>query len=140
MMSELLFESYQVASATYAVDFLLSFYYNQIEHHEGMAPLTGLIISSSFQTTHMVPVLNGSTITSEAKRMSVGGNHAQTLLNQSLLLKYPKHRPLLTPEAIEDIHHHHTVTCEDFDEQIRSLEKEYEKERAKLRRVEQERV
>lgn len=60
VMSELLFEGYQVPAVSYAVDSLSSFYYSGAKD--------GLVISSSTVSTHVIPVLNGKGILSNAKR------------------------------------------------------------------------
>jgi len=79
MVSELLFECYQIPKLTYCVDFLLSLYYNQIMTLKHV-PLTGLIISSSNSVSHVVPVIEGKTLTEISKRISLGGaDHFSTL-------------------------------------------------------------
>lgn len=60
VMSELLFEGYQVPAVSYAIDSLSSFYYSGAKD--------GLVISSSTVSTHVIPVLNGKGILSNAKR------------------------------------------------------------------------
>lgn len=63
VMSELLFEGYNVPSITYGVDSLYSFYENAPN------PISdGLIISSATASTHVIPVLNGQGILASAKR------------------------------------------------------------------------
>lgn len=55
MMSELLFECYQVPKVSYGVDSLYSFYHNRRQNW----PCSGLVISSGYQCTHILPVLEG---------------------------------------------------------------------------------
>ena len=67
---------------SYSVDFMLSFYYNQIKRAEGgPVSLTGLILSSSKTATHIVPVVDGTTITHLSKRIPLGGEDHHTLLS-----------------------------------------------------------
>ena len=54
LASELLFECYRVPCVSYAVDSLLSFYYNASKSQTN----TGLIINSSHSSTHVIPVIN----------------------------------------------------------------------------------
>lgn len=56
LSSELLFECYRVPAVSYAVDSLLSFYYNSQMSKE--KPRSGLIINSSHSATHIVPVID----------------------------------------------------------------------------------
>lgn len=55
MMSELLFECYHIPKVSYGIDGLYSFFQNE----KGSLYPTGLIVSSGFQCTHILPVLKG---------------------------------------------------------------------------------
>ena len=66
-MSELLFEAYGVPAASYAIDAALSFYYNMGEWRDG------IIIDSGHNTTHVLPLLNGTPCTSNCSRITLGG-------------------------------------------------------------------
>jgi actin-related protein 5 len=72
LVTELMFEAYNVPYLTLGVDFLLSFYYNQVTRKtsEGnAAPLTGLVISSSHWVTHVVPIIEGRMHVNRSKRI-----------------------------------------------------------------------
>uniref|UniRef100_W5MH77 Actin related protein 5 n=1 Tax=Lepisosteus oculatus TaxID=7918 RepID=W5MH77_LEPOC len=58
MMSELLFECYGVPRVSYGVDSLYSFYYNNVQRSLS-APHTGIVISSGYHCSHILPVING---------------------------------------------------------------------------------
>lgn len=62
VMSELLFECYNVPSVTYGIDALFSFYNNGGENEDG------IIISSGHSTTHIIPTIQGKGILQKAKR------------------------------------------------------------------------
>lgn len=58
MMSELLFECYGVPRVAYGVDSLFSFYHNSIQ--SGLdRPHTGLVLSSGYHCSHVLPFVNG---------------------------------------------------------------------------------
>ena len=58
MMSELLFECYQVPHVSYGVDALYSFNSNNAQRGlEG--PQTGIVLSSGYHCSHILPVING---------------------------------------------------------------------------------
>lgn len=58
MMSELLFECYGVPRVAYGVDSLFSFYYNSAQC--GLdKPRTGLVLSSGYHCSHVLPFING---------------------------------------------------------------------------------
>jgi hypothetical protein len=59
-MSELIFEGYNAPSVTYSIDSLSSFY------NTGYSD--GIIVSSGTANTHVIPVINGRGILSNAKR------------------------------------------------------------------------
>jgi actin-related protein 5 len=97
-MSELLFECYRVSAVSYAVDDLLAFYYNLAKRDEDVfsaAHSSGLIISSSYQASHVIPILNGSVHMEGTKRLSLGGSHHFELLSKTLTLKYAQHKTTL---------------------------------------------
>ncbi|XP_067384319.1 actin-related protein 5 isoform X2 [Channa argus] len=58
MMSELLFECYCVPYVSYGVDGLYSFYHNNSRRNI-QPPHTGIVLSSGYQCSHILPVING---------------------------------------------------------------------------------
>lgn len=65
-MSELLFECYGVPSVCYGVDSLFSLNSNNFDN--------ALIISCGFQSTTVIPVLNGNVCGDKSRRISIGEN------------------------------------------------------------------
>ena len=61
-ISELLFECYRTSAVSYAVDSILSYYYNRattLKDDFSIDKSNGLIISSSYNTSHVIPILDG---------------------------------------------------------------------------------
>jgi actin-related protein len=56
---------------------------------------SGLIVSSSHQVSHIIPVLDGHVALESTKRLALGGAHHLELLNKSLNLKYAQHKNTL---------------------------------------------
>ncbi|GAA5897144.1 uncharacterized protein JCM6883_006594 [Sporobolomyces salmoneus] len=85
LMTEILFESYGAPSIAYGLDSLFSFYDNS------PSPTTadGLVISSGSSSTQVIPVLNGQSILTSAKKLTWGGNQASEYLLKLMQLKYP---------------------------------------------------
>lgn len=79
-MTEIVFECYGAPSLAYGVDSLFSFH-----HNKGG---TGLVVSSSYSATHVIPVYNSKAILSQAIRLSWGGSHAADYLLKLVRLKY----------------------------------------------------
>lgn len=132
-ISELLFECYRVSAVSYAVDSLLSFYYNLSQSRgSSFSPqsTSGLVISSSYQATHVLPVFEGQLLLDSTKRLPLGGSHHFELLSKSLTLKYAQHKNNLTPDTIQYIVDHHTHVATNYREQILFLESIYEEERS----------
>ncbi|KAF3939662.1 Actin-5C [Dactylella cylindrospora] len=80
-MSELLFEAYNAPSIAYGIDSLFSYHYNGGD--------TGLVISSSNATTHLIPVVQSKGVINMAARLNWGGSQATEFLTKLLTLKYP---------------------------------------------------
>ncbi|XP_003220642.1 actin-related protein 5 [Anolis carolinensis] len=114
MMSELLFECYQVPKVSYGVDSLYSFYHNK---RQGW-PCSGLIISSGYQCTHILPILDGRLDARNCKRINLGGCQATMYLQRLLQLKYPGHFAAITLSRVEEILHEHSYVAEDYKEEM----------------------
>ncbi|KAL2159918.1 hypothetical protein VTH06DRAFT_2051 [Thermothelomyces fergusii] len=79
-MSEMLFECYNAPSVVYGIDSLFSYRHNQGK--------TGLVISSSYSATHVIPVYNQKPMLNQTIRLNWGGWHAAEYLQKLIRLKY----------------------------------------------------
>ena len=82
-MTEIVFECYNAPSVAYGIDSLFSY-----RHNKGS---TGLVVSSSYSATHVIPVYNSKAILSQAIRLNWGGSHAADYLLKLVRLKYRDH-------------------------------------------------
>ncbi|KAB1262843.1 Actin-related protein 5 [Camelus dromedarius] len=110
MMSELLFECYGIPKVAYGIDSLFSFYHNKPKSLIS----SGLIISSGYQCTHILPVLEGRLDARNCKRINLGGSQAAVYLQRLLQLKYPGHLAAITLSRTEEILHEHSYIAEDY--------------------------
>ncbi|XP_067096402.1 actin-related protein 5 [Osmerus mordax] len=117
MMSELLFECYRVPSVSYGVDSLYSFSYNNAQHSLP-PPHTGIILSSGYHCSHVLPVINGRLDAGNCKRVNVGGFHASSYLQRLLQLKYPGHLAAITLSRMEELLHEHSYTATDYHQEL----------------------
>ncbi|XP_069035606.1 actin-related protein 5 isoform X1 [Lepisosteus oculatus] len=117
MMSELLFECYGVPRVSYGVDSLYSFYYNNVQRSLS-APHTGIVISSGYHCSHILPVINGRLDARNCKRVNMGGSHAASYLQRLLQLKYPGHLAAITLSRMEELLHEHSYTALDYQEEL----------------------
>ncbi|KAL4646320.1 actin-related protein 5 [Arapaima gigas] len=117
MMSELLFECYGVPHVSYGVDSLFSFYYNN--SRRGLPPqTTGLVISSGYHCSHILPVINGRFDARNCKRVNIGGSHAASYLQRLLQLKYPGHAATITLSRMEELLHEHSYIALDYQQEL----------------------
>uniref|UniRef100_A0A8C9RW95 Actin-related protein 5 n=1 Tax=Scleropages formosus TaxID=113540 RepID=A0A8C9RW95_SCLFO len=117
MMSELLFECYGVPHVSYGVDALFSFYYNNTRR--GLpSPSTGLVVSSGYHCSHIVPVINGRIDAANCKRVNIGGSHAASYLQRLLQLKYPGHAAAVTLSRMEELLHEHSYVAVDYQQEL----------------------
>ncbi|OAA64249.1 chromatin remodeling complex subunit [Niveomyces insectorum RCEF 264] len=79
-MTEIIFECYGAPSLAYGIDSLFSYRHNKGD--------TGLVVSSSYSATHVIPVYNQKAILSQAIRLNWGGSHAADYLLKLVRLKY----------------------------------------------------
>lgn len=114
MMSELLFECYGIPKVAYGIDSLFSFYHNKPKNSVSC----GLIISSGYQCTHILPILEGRLDARNCKRINLGGSQAAGYLQRLLQLKYPGHLAAITLSRMEEILHEHSYIAEDYGEEL----------------------
>ncbi|XP_071779777.2 actin-related protein 5 [Centroberyx gerrardi] len=117
MMSELLFECYRVPHVSYGVDGLYSFYHNNAQRNVP-PPHTGIVLSSGYHCSHILPVINGRLDAVNCKRVNVGGSQAASYLQRLLQLKYPGHLAAITLSRMEELLHEHSYTAADYHEEL----------------------
>ncbi|XP_067299168.1 actin-related protein 5 [Pseudorasbora parva] len=115
MMSELLFECYGVPRVAYGVDSLFSFYCNR----DGADPAsTGLVVSSGYHCSHVLPVINGRLDAVNCKRVNLGGGQAASYLQRLLQLKYPANQTAITLSRMEELLHQHSYVALDYQQEL----------------------
>ena len=135
-MTELMFELYGVPSLAYGIDMLYSYYYNNYDKiKKDMGLGNCLIISSSNQVTHIVPIIENKIDIKKTRRISIGSENAKDLLMKSLHLKYPEIKQKLTNEVIQDIYHNYTMTALDYDKQLKLIELLHKDEQEKYHKL-----
>ncbi|KAL7884435.1 hypothetical protein AOLI_G00072050 [Acnodon oligacanthus] len=117
MMSELLFECYGVPQVAYGVDGLFSFYSNNTQR--GLKPPhTGLVITSGYHCSHVLPFISGRLDAFNCKRINIGGSHTAAYMQRLLQLKYPAHQAAITPSRMEELLHHHCYVAVDYQQEL----------------------
>lgn len=109
-MTELLFECYSATSLAYGIDSLLSFKYNK--------GTSGLIISSSHTSTHLIPVLNSKPVVSSVSRLNWGGYQGAEYLLKLLRLKYPTFPGKFSDTQIQTLVRDHCYVSIDYDNEL----------------------
>lgn len=112
-MTELLFECYGAPSLAYGIDSLFSFKYNQGS--------SGLVISSSHSSTHVIPVLNSKAIISSVSRLNWGGFQGADYLMKLVRLKYPAFTGKLTEYQAEQMVREHCYVSQNFDREMKTF-------------------
>ena len=71
----------------------LFLYYHYHLHHLPFNTGTsdGLILSSGYQSTHILPMIQGKVDSKQCMRINIGGAHSITFMHRLLQLKYPAH-------------------------------------------------
>ncbi|KAH6802365.1 actin-related protein 5 [Perilla frutescens var. frutescens] len=129
-MAELLFETYGVPSVAFGVDAAFSYKHNQ---QVGICSDDGLAICSGFNTSHVIPFLNGEPVYEASCRTNVGGYHVTDYLKQLVSLKYPHHMSHLTWEKVEDLKMEHCYIAQDYASEVRLFQREDKKAEEKTR-------
>ena len=142
LMSELLFEAYQVPGVVYGVDALFSMlgsraraYSNNINNNKinnnnnhvcgddidavvGSSP-SGITISCGYTGTHVLPLVRGRLHTNNTRRISVGGLHCREFLLARLAMQNAELSSLLTYTRTLEMLHKHTCVAVDYTAELR---------------------
>ncbi|KAG0317555.1 Nuclear actin-protein involved in chromatin remodeling [Dissophora globulifera] len=117
LMTELLFESYQVPSVTYGIDSLFSLYANGPSRAQD-----GIVISAGHHFSHVIPVSGGKVHMEHAKRISYGGVPASEYMLKLMQMKYPTFPIKMTTTQSETLIINHTYVAHDYLEELASYE------------------
>lgn len=112
-MNELLFECYSAPSVAYGIDSLFSYKFNKGS--------SGLLLSSSHSSTHIVPVLNSKAVMSSVSRLNWGGYQGAEYLLKLLRLKYQTFPSKLTDYQAQHMVREHCYVSQDFDKELGSF-------------------
>ncbi|XMA14827.1 hypothetical protein WAI453_007618 [Rhynchosporium graminicola] len=109
-MTEIIFEAYTAPSLAFGIDSLFSYDYNDGK--------TGLVVSSSHSSTHIIPVLNSKAMLTQATRLNWGGSQSAEYLLKLIRLKYPTFPGKLNSSQMEYMVRDHCYLSKDFDEEL----------------------
>lgn len=109
-MTEIMFECYNVPSVTYGIDSLFSYKYNKGN--------TGIVVSSSYTSTHVIPVYRSKAILSQAVRLNWGGWHGAEYLLKLIKLKYPNFPGKLNASQAEYMIRDHCYVSTDYSQEL----------------------
>ena len=99
-----------------------------------------LLISSSYQTTHTIPIIDGRVILDKSRRINIGGYHSNELLTKTLHLKYSDYKSKFTNELIQEIQEKYTMCAKDYNKQLKLLENVFKHDQDKLQKEEKIRM
>jgi actin-related protein 5 len=109
-MSEILFECYGAPSVAYGIDSLFSYNYN--------GGKDGLVVSSSYSSTHLIPVVQSKALLSQATRLNWGRFQSAEYLLKLLKLKYPSFPGKISDPQAVDIVREHCYVSQDYEQEI----------------------
>ncbi|KAF2473041.1 actin-like ATPase domain-containing protein [Lindgomyces ingoldianus] len=109
-MSEILFECYGAPSVAYGIDSLFSYSYNGGHH--------GLVVSSSFTSTHLIPVVDSKALLSQTTRLNWGRFQSAEYLLKLLKLKYPSFPGKISDPQAEDLVREHCYVSQNYEGEL----------------------
>ncbi|PHH83668.1 hypothetical protein CDD82_5426 [Ophiocordyceps australis] len=109
-MTEIIFECYGAPSLTYGIDSLFSY-----RHNKGK---TGLVVSSSYTSTHLIPVYNSKAMLAHATRINWGGYQGAEYLLKLIRLKYPTFSGKLNLSQAEHMVKKYCYVSRDYDAEL----------------------
>lgn len=112
-MTEIVFECYSAPSLTYGIDSLFSY-----AHNKGKS---GLVVSSSHSSTHLIPVYNSKPLLTQATRLNWGGSQGAEYLLKLIRLKYPTFPGKTNSSQAEYLVREHCYVSENFDAELSKI-------------------
>ena len=109
-MTEIVFECYSAPSLAYGIDSLFSYDYNNGK--------TGIVVSSSHSSTHLIPVLNSKALLTQATRLNWGGSQSAEYLLKLIRLKYPTFPGKINSSQTEYMIRDHCYLAKNYDEEL----------------------
>ena len=109
-MSEILFECYGAPSVAYGIDSLFSYAYN--------GGRSGLVMDSSYTSTHVIPVVNSNPLLSQTTRLNWGRFQSAQYLLKLLSLKYPTFPGKISDNQAEDLVREHCYVSQDYENEL----------------------
>ncbi|RYN43907.1 Actin-like protein [Alternaria arborescens] len=109
-MSEILFECYGAPSVAYGIDSLFSYSYN--------GGRNGLVMDSSYTSTHIIPVVNSKPLLSQTTRLNWGRFQSAQYLLKLLRLKYPTFPGKISDNQAEDLVREHCYVSQDYENDL----------------------
>ncbi|KAK3079117.1 hypothetical protein LTS18_005700, partial [Coniosporium uncinatum] len=109
-MSEILFECYRAPSVAYGIDSLFSYRYNQ--------GTTGLVVSSGYTSTHVIPVAQGKAMLQHATRLNWGRFQCAEYLQRLIKAKYPNAQLKISDPQAEDLVREHCYVSRNYEAEI----------------------
>ncbi|CAH2350435.1 actin-related protein 5 [[Candida] railenensis] len=115
---ELFFETYQVPKITFGIDSLFSHYANTDNYNPKTA--NSLVIGTGHESTHIIPVVDGRGLLSQAKRIDWGGSQSSQYCSKLLSMKYPYFPSKLNSNHATNIVQDHCYVSNDFQEELKN--------------------
>lgn len=109
-MSEILFECYGTPAVAFGVDSLFSYAYN--------GGRTGMIMDSSYTSTHVIPVVDSKPLLAQATRLNWGRFQSAQYLLKLLRLKYPTFPGKISDSQAEDLVREHCYISQDYESEL----------------------
>ncbi|CAH0562286.1 unnamed protein product [Brassicogethes aeneus] len=113
LMSELLFECYDVPGICYGVDSLFALGYQESKPVDN-----ALLVNMGYHSCHVIPVVNGKVMYEHSRRLNTGGWHIITFLHKILQLKYPAHATAITLSRAEELLHSICTVALDYRDEL----------------------
>lgn len=105
--------------------------FNKNQINQNLLP-NSLLISSSYLTSHLLPVISNKLQIEKTRRISIGGFHQNEILTKSLHLKYPDLKQKLNANVIQEIQENFSFCALDYKKQIFFLQKIFDAEIKKI--------
>ena len=109
-LTEILFECYSAPKVAFGIDSLFSYNYNNGQN--------GLVVSSSYTSTHLIPVFESKPVFAHATRLNWGRYQSADYLSKLLKLKYPGFPAKITDPQLEDMVKDHCYISQDYESEL----------------------
>lgn len=125
LIMEIMFEAYEAPAICFGIDALFSYFYNRHSIRRGRISYArddAVLLSCGYNSTHVLPIVQGRLAPSAVQRINVGGATMTNQLTRRMQLLHSEHSNVLTPARLELLKERVCYVSNDYDAELKQIQ------------------